>query len=234
LADKGIEGRSVTDSKTNSPSVPQNAAPNAAAAGPAMKPGTKAALDLGPLLIFFITYFVAGRHAPTDPLKHAVNPGLMWATGALVAATLVSLGISYALERKIHILPVITGVIVLVFGALTIIFHDDRFIKMKPTIVYALFAAALLSGLAFRQLFIKVAFGSAFHLTDTGWRVLTWRWSFFFIGMAILNEIIWRSLPEPVWVSFKFLGATGLTAVFAIWQTFSISRHQIVPEQTEG
>ena len=199
-----------------------------------MTQGVRSALDLGPTVIFFLTYFIAGKIFGTPADKAALSPALMWATGALLPATMISLAISYVLERKIHILPIITGLIVLIFGALTFIFHDSSFIKMKLTIIYTLFAAALMGGFLFRQYYIKLAFGTALHLSETGWRIHTWRWALFFLVLAGVNAIVWRNLPEQVWVRFKLFGVTALTVPFGVWQAMSVGRHQITPKTLDG
>jgi intracellular septation protein len=190
-----------------------------------MKPQTKAALDFAPLLVFFATYMIA-RKAGGAGADHALDPGLMWATILFMAATLVSIGISYVLERKIHVLPVVSAAIVLVFGGLTLFLDDDRFIKMKPTIIYSLFAGVLLGGLAAKRLFIKHVLGTVFELDEAGWRSLTLRWGIFFAALAVLNEILRRVLSTDGWVTFKVWGFMGLVLVFSVWQAVAIARRQ--------
>lgn len=220
----------MNDSKLDIETAPQMKGPAAPMpATPArqtMSPTIKAALDFAPVLVFFVTYFVTGKHAATGAQATATSPGLMWATGVFMAATLVSLAITYVIERKVHIVPVVTAVIVLVFGGLTLLLHDERFIKMKPTIIYVLMAATLLGGLAFNKLFIKKVLGSAFDLTEAGWRALTLRWGLFFIALAILNEVLRRVLSTDNWVIFKVWGFMGIVVVFSLWQAVVVSKRQ--------
>jgi intracellular septation protein len=185
--------------------------------------GARTALDIAPLIVFFGVYFALGNKSS--------HLGLMWATGAFMAATILSLAVTYVLERRVHPMPLITAGVVLVFGGLTIYLNDERFIKLKPTIVYTIFAAVLLGGLALRKLLIRHLFGSVFHLTDEGWRVLTIRWGLFFVFAAILNELVWRNFSTDFWITFKVWGFMSLTFVFAIWQAMFVTRYQVKPEQ---
>lgn len=190
-----------------------------------MKPATKSLLDFTPLLVFFVTYMVM-RKSGAGGGGHALDPGLMWATVLFMGATLISLAVSYVLERKIHLLPVVSAGIVLVFGGLTLVFNDDRFIKMKPTIIYSLFAAGLLGGLAAKRIFIKHVFGTVFELDERGWRALTLRWGFFFLALAVLNEILRRTLSTDQWVTFKVWGFMSVILAFSVWQALGIARRQ--------
>ena len=177
-----------------------------------MHPLLKLALDLGPLLIFF-----------------AVNAlfGIFTATAVFMAAMLIVIAIGIVVERKLSPMPLITGALVLVFGGLTLWLSNDIFIKIKPTILYAMFAGILLVGLLFDRLFIKVVLGQTLRLNDPAWRTLTWRWASFFIALAILNEIVWRNVSTNTWVAFKVWAILPLTLVFAMAQAPFISRHQI-------
>jgi intracellular septation protein len=168
-----------------------------------LNPFLKMALDIGPLVLFFATNSRFGIYA---------------ATGAFMVAALLALAVSYVITRHIAIMPLITAVIVLVFGGLTIVLHDEQFIKLKPTIIYLLFGGVLLGGLAFGKPLLGTVFDSAFNLTDEGWRKLTIRWSLFFFLLAILNEIVWRTQTTDVWVSFKLFGAVPLTFLFGALQ----------------
>jgi len=182
-----------------------------------MHPFLKLALDLGPLLIFF-----------------AANAafGIFTATAVFMAAMLIVIAIGIVIERKISPIPLITGALVLVFGGLTLWLSNDIFIKIKPTILYAIFAAVLLGGLAFSRLFIKLLLGQTLHLPDAAWRTLTWRWAVFFVALAILNEIVWRNVSTNTWVAFKVWAIVPLTLLFAMAQTPFIARHQIESDET--
>jgi intracellular septation protein len=177
----------------------------------------KLTLDLGPLLIFF-----------------AANAffGIYVATGTFMAAMLVTIGVSFAIERKLSPIPLITGALVMVFGGLTLWLANDLFIKIKPTILYTLFAALLLGGLASGRMLIKHAFGQAFQLDEQGWRGLTWRWAAFFVALAIANEIVWRSFSTNTWVAFKVWGVFPLILLFSVAQLPFLGRHQIAGEET--
>jgi intracellular septation protein len=133
---------------------------------------------------------------------------------AIVAALIVS----YALTRHLPTMPLVTAVIVLVFGSLTLVLHDELFIKLKPTIIYLLFGGVLLGGLAFGKSLLGIVFDSVFHLTEEGWRKLTLRWALFFLALAVLNEIVWRTQTTDFWVGFKVFGVVPLTFLFAALQ----------------
>jgi intracellular septation protein len=128
-------------------------------------------------------------------------------------------------------MPVITAIIVVVFGGLTLILHNDLFIKLKPTIIYVLFGAVLLGGLMFGKSFLGVVFDSLFHLTEEGWRKLTLRWALFFLVLAVLNEIVWRSTSTDVWVDFKVFGVMPLTLVFGALQYPLLKKYAVEPAE---
>jgi intracellular septation protein len=131
---------------------------------------------------------------------------------------LIALAVAYAKTRRIEVMPLVTAVIVVIFGGLTLILHNDTFIKLKPTIIYALFGGTLVAGLLFGKSFLGILFNSVFDLTDEGWRKLTWRWAFFFFALAVLNEIVWRNFSTDFWVSFKLFGVVPLTFLFGALQ----------------
>jgi intracellular septation protein len=181
----------------------------------ALNPMLKFALELGPLALFFIVYSRVGIFA---------------ATGILMASVLVTLGVSYAMLRRIPIMPLITAVIVLIFGSLTLILHDETLIKIKPTALYILFGAALFVGLWVNKPLLKILFDGALHVTDEGWRKLTWRWAFFFLALAVLNEIVWRTQTTDLWVKFKTFGFLPLTLLFALAQAPLIMKYETKDE----
>lgn len=174
---------------------------------------TKLALDLGPLLAFFIAFQFSGIYV---------------ATAIFIVAILTTLVLGYMRERKLSPMPLFTAVLVVVFGGLTLYLKNDTFIKLKLTVNYTLFGVLLLGGLAFNRLFIKYAFGQAFDLNEEGWRKLTWRWGIFMLGMAVLNEIVWRNFSTAIWVDFKF-STFALTLLFALAQTPLVLRHDNSP-----
>ncbi len=182
----------------------------------ALNPIVKFVLELGPLALFFAVYSRLGIFA---------------ATGVLMAGVVVTLGVSYAMLRRIPIMPLVTAAVVLIFGSLTLVFHDETLIKIKPTALYLLFGAALFAGLWLKKPLLKVLFDGALHVTDEGWRRLTWRWAFFFVGLAILNEIVWRTQTTDLWVKFKTFGFMPITLIFAIAQAPLIMRYETKEEE---
>ena len=166
--------------------------------------------EAGPLVVFFLANWRAG---------------IFWATGLFMAATAIALAVSYALERRVPVMPFVSGVFVLVFGALTLWLQDELFIKVKPTIVNLLFAGILAGGFLTGRYFLKMITGLS--LEDIGWRKLTVRWIGFFILLAVLNEVIWRNFSTDFWVNFKLFGIMPLTFAFALSQIPLIKRHYV-------
>ncbi len=181
-----------------------------------LNPGLKATLDFAPLGLFFIVFKLHGLPA---------------ATAALIAATLISLAIIYTIERKLAVMPLLTGVFVTLFGGLTLYLHNDQFIKMKPTIINLIFASVLLIGVSLKKPMMKYVMEYAVQLTDRGWMLLSLRWGMFFVFLAALNEFIWRNYPTDFWVNFKVFGMLTCTIVFTIAQLPLIKRYLIEPEQ---
>lgn len=155
------------------------------------------------------------------------------ATIALMVATALSLGIIYIFEKKLAIAPLVTGVMVGVFGTLTLILHDETFIKIKPTIINLLLASLLLGGVAFKKPMLQYVMGVAFQLNDTAWRILTIRLGLFFILLAIVNEVVWRHFSTDFWISFKLFGMLGLNILFWLANTPFIARHQVKQDGLE-
>src|SRR5258705_8449821 len=179
----------------------------------------KLATELGPLIVFFVAN---------------AKFNLFVATGAFMVAVVVAMAVSYVVTRHVPIMAIVTAVIVIVFGTLTLVLHDETFIKVKPTIIYGLFAAILGGGLLFGRSFIAIMFDQMFNLTPKGWRILTMRWAMFFLGMAILNEFIWRTQSTDFWVNFKVFGVTPLTMIFAMTQMPLIKRYHLDPATLEA
>lgn len=178
------------------------------------------AIELGPLVVFFLL------NSKADSIfGNAEAQNIFYATGGFMAATVVSLGYSYAKFRKVPTMPLVTGIFVMIFGALTIYLQDDQFIKVKPTIVNALFAAALLGAAAMGKPIMKQLFDGAFNLTDRGWMVLTVRWGLFFVLLGVINEVVWRNFSTDFWVSFKLFGVMPLTMIFGIAQIPVLTKH---------
>ncbi|MDC1096687.1 septation protein A [Pelagibacteraceae bacterium] len=170
--------------------------------------------DFGPLLIFFVVYSKSGKN-----LSVAIPP--------LIIATLVSISLVYFIEKKIPYLPLIGGIIISFFGGLTLYFNNPVFLYIKPTIVNLIFAITLLIGNFYKKNFLKVFFKSAFQLNELGWTKLSNRWAYFFIFLAILNELVWRTQSEAMWVNFKVWGILPLTFIFTALQLPLITKHKI-------
>jgi len=156
--------------------------------------------------------------------------GIFVATGCFMVAIVVAVALSWHLERRVPIMPLVSAVFVLVFGGLTLYLADDLFIKIKPTVVNLLFAAVLFAGLAAGRSYIKVIMGPVFHMTDSGWRTLTWRWSFFFLFLAIVNELVWRNFSTEFWAGFKLFGIMPITLLFGAAQIPLLMRDQAAME----
>ena len=184
-----------------------------------LNPALKLSLDIGPLVLFF-----------------AVNAkiGIYAATGVFMVAVIAALIVGYVMTRHIAIMPVVTAIVVLIFGGLTLVLHNDIFIKLKPTIIYALFAGALFGGLAFRKPLLGMVFDAVFDLTEEGWRKLTWRWALFFVALAVLNEIVWRTQSTDFWVSFKLFGILPLTLLFGALQYPLLQKYSVPENSPEG
>ena len=181
-------------------------------------PVFKLATELGPLIVFFVAN---------------AKFNLFVATGAFMVAIVAAMIASYVVVRHVPMMAIVTAVIVLVFGTLTLVLHDETFIKVKPTIIYGLFAAILGGGLLSGRSFIAILFNQMFNLTPKGWRILTMRWALFFCGMAILNELIWRTQSTDFWVGFKAFGVIPLTMIFAVSQMPLIKRYHLEPVSLE-
>ena len=181
-----------------------------------LNPFLKLALDLGPLLLFF---FANSRY------------DIFVATATFMVAALAATIVSYALTRHLPIMAIVTAIIVLIFGGLTLVLHNDTFIKVKPTIIYTLFGGVLLGGLFLNKPLLGVVLNSMFQLTDEGWRKLTFRWALFFFALAVLNEIVWRTMSTNFWVDFKVFGVMPLTFLFAALQLPLLKKYAVEPAE---
>ena len=173
-------------------------------------PWLRPVVEYGPIVVFFIVYYTAG---------------LFVATASIMITTVFTLSLSYILERHIPTMPLITAGIIGVFGGLTLWLQDETFIKMKPTIIQAIFGIILISGLMVKRLFLKSLMGAVWNITDEGWRVLTIRFAIFFFLLAALNEVVWRTQSTDVWVNFKVVGLMGLTIFFVLTQLPLLKRY---------
>jgi intracellular septation protein len=179
---------------------------------PKMGHGTKLLIELGPLVAFFIANWKAG---------------IFWGTGIFMVATAIALTASWLLTRKIAMVPLVSALFVALFGALTLWLHSELFIKVKVTLINALFGAVLLGGVAMGRSYIKLIMGEAMKLTEEAWRTLSIRWGVFFFVMAGLNEVVWRNFSTDVWVNFKVFGLLPLTLVFAFANAPFMTKHMI-------
>jgi intracellular septation protein len=179
-------------------------------AKPQLSPMLRLGLDLGPLLLFF---FANSRW------------GIFAGTAIFMVAVLIAIAVSYALTRHLPMMAIVSAVVVIVFGGLTLALHDETFIKLKPTIIYVLFGGLLLGGLLFGKSLLAMVLDAMFELDEAGWRKLTLRWALFFLALAVLNEIVWRTQTTDFWVNFKVFGVMPLTFLFAAAQYPLLRRH---------
>jgi intracellular septation protein len=186
---------------------------------PKLNPLLKLALDIGPLVLFF-----------------AANArfGIFAATAAFMVAVVAALLVSYVKIRQWPVMPVVTAIVVVVFGGLTLALHDDTFIKLKPTIIYTLFGGILFGAYVLHKPVLAILFDTMLHLTPEGWRKLTLRWALFFLVMAVLNEVVWRTQSTDFWVNFKLFGFVPLTFLFAALQFPLMSRYAADPASAES
>jgi intracellular septation protein len=186
---------------------------------PPVNPFLKLTLELGPLIVFFLAN---------------ARWGIFTATGVFMVAVVAALIASYKLLHRVPIMTVVSAVVVVVFGGLTLVLQNDVFIKIKPTIIYLLFFSVLLGGLALGKPLLALVFDSVFDLTAEGWRKLTWRWALFFLALAVLNEIVWRTQTTDVWLSFKVFGVVPLTFLFAASQYPLLTRYDAKTAKVEA
>jgi intracellular septation protein len=172
--------------------------------------GLKLALDFAPLVAFFAAYKLGGVY---------------WATSIIIALTIISLIIGFAMTGRVAKFPLFSGILITVMGGLTLYLHNDMFVKMKPTAANLIFAGILGGGLLTKRIFLKDLLGSAIEMPQAAWRTLTWRWVVFFLALAGTNEYVWRTMTEATWVNFKVFGLMGLTMVFAVANAPFMAKH---------
>ncbi len=189
--------------------------PTPPSAPPPLNPFVKLLIEVGPLTAFFVTN---------------AQKGLFTATAVFMVTVVIALAANWVLARRMPTLPLVTAAFVLVFGGLTLYLNDSLFIKLKPTVVNVLFATTLAGGMMFGKSFLKSVVGEALSLTDEGWRVLTYRWAFYFAMLAIANEIVWRNFSDDIWVSFKVFGVMPATILFSVAQLPLMNRYKPAEE----
>ncbi|WP_340159212.1 septation protein A [uncultured Hoeflea sp.] len=199
-----------------------------------INPLLKMALELGPLLVFFFANARGEWIAQRVPFLADIGGPIFVGTACFMIATAIALSVSWALTRTLPIMPLLSGIIVLVFGALTLWLQDETFIKVKPTIINTMFGGILLIGLLFKKSFLGYVFDSAFKLDAEGWRILTFRWGLFFLIMAFVNELIWRNFSTDFWIAFKVWGNMPLSIVFTLLQLPLMQRHALPDEAADG
>ena len=187
-----------------------------------LPPMVKLALEFGPLAVFFMANAYGDKWFNVAPDRR-----IFVATGVFMGVTLMALAVTWLLTRKIAVMPLISAIVVTVFGGLTLALDDALFIKIKPSIVNCLFGIILLGGLAFGKSFLSVLLDSVMQMNEEGWRKLTFRWAIFFFVLAALNEVVWRTQSTDFWVTFKVWGVMPLTIAFALSQTPLILRHEL-------
>lgn len=207
---------------------------------PQLNPMLKLALDLGPLLLFFFANAKPALFEPwiapliPDAVATGERAGIFVATAVFMVAIVAALVVSYVMTRHLPMMPLVTAVIVVVFGGLTLFLQNETFIKLKPTIIYLLFAGMLFGGMIFRKPLLMMVFDQMFNLTEEGWRKLTVRWALFFLALAALNEIVWRTQSTDTWVTFKVFGVVPLTFIFAAFQYPLLTKHDASPKDGTG
>ena len=187
----------------------------------------KLAIELGPLLVFYLGFSFGSRIVEAVPFfaANGFNDPLYPATALFMVAMIASLILSALLLHKIAVMPVVTAIVVVIFGGLTFYFHDTTFAKMKPTVINGLFGCVLLGGLLFRQSLLRYVFGDVYKLRPEGWSALTLRWGIFFFVLAVLNEVVWRMLGDNLWASYKTFVTPVITVIFTLFQLPLLTRY---------
>jgi len=196
-------------------------------AKPSMAPLPKFVLEMGPLLLYFIAYFKGDWLIGNISLFSSFQDPIFPATAIFMVAAMAALIISVVTMRQIPIMPLVSGIVIVIFGGLSLWFQNDIFAKLKPTIINALFALVLFGGLYFKKSLLSFVLGPAFQLDEMGWRKLTQRWAWFFIVLALLNEFVWRSFGTDTWMTYRTFGPMALSFLFIIIQMPLIMRHTL-------
>ncbi|MHC5306073.1 septation protein A [Bartonella sp. LJL80] len=194
-----------------------------------MSPTLKLILEMGPLVVFFFANYKGEWLIQNIGIFKGFEKPIFPATAIFMVAIVVALVASWLIARKIPIMPLISGIFVLIFGFLTLWLHNDTFIKMKPTIINTLFGLILFGGLLFKKALLGYVLDSAFQLDAEGWRKLTYRWAWFFIFLAVINEVVWRNFSDDFWTSFKVFGVMPITIIFMVAQMPMIMKHATEP-----
>ncbi|WP_297322477.1 septation protein A [uncultured Bartonella sp.] len=194
-----------------------------------MSPTLKLILEMGPLVVFFLANYKGEWLIKNIAIFRGFEKTIFPATAIFMVAIVIALAASWTIVRKLPIMPLISGIFVLIFGFLTLWLHNDTFIKMKPTIINTLFGLILFGGLAFKKSLLGYVLDSAFQLDEEGWRVLTYRWAWFFIFLAVLNEVVWRNFSNDFWTTFKVFGVMPITIIFMVAQMPLIMKHATAP-----
>lgn len=210
--------------------APPSSGKSAANAKPEVNPLLKLALELGPLVVFFLANRYGEALATEFPALEALGGKIFIGTAFFMVAMTISIILSRLWTGHIALMPLVTFFFVLIFGGLTLWLQDETFIKMKPTIVNVIFGGALLVGLAFGKSLLAYVFDAAFQLDADGWRKLTFRWGVFFFVLAALNEVVWRNYSDDFWITFKIWGIMPLTFVFMLAQFPLLQRHALEAE----
>ncbi len=192
--------------------------------------GLKLALEMGPLVVFFLANSYGDELAVRFPALAQLGGKIFIGTALFMVAMAISLALTWMLERRLAVMPLVTGVMVFVFGGLTLYLQDETFIKMKPTIVNVMFGSVLIGALLIKGVsLLRYLFDSAFKLDNEGWKKLSYRWGFFFFFLAIANEMVWRNFSSDFWVNFKVWATMPMTIIFMLFQYPLITRHALEP-----
>jgi intracellular septation protein len=190
----------------------------------------KLVLEIGPLVVFFLVNFKGEDILASIPLlEEWFRDSIFFATAVFMVAMTLSLIFSWLLLKRIAVMPLVSGILVLIFGGITLLLHDDTFIKIKPTVINTLFGVTLVGGLFFKKPLLRFVFGDVYKLEDEGWRILTLRWGLFFLALAVVNEVVWRTQSTDFWVAFKVWANMPITVLFAALQLPVLTKYALKP-----